>query len=817
MKLASRFLTIVAAMAMACPVVAQNWYRINTHFDSSYNNEWSFPYDVTHFSHYEFSADGKYVRMRTLGDDSEAFVIPYSLSFVDSITFTDDVPEELQSHNKYQVYTLNVTTRDMVGVDSKEEYVDCYVSLDGKDGYNCYSGTARIRGRGNSTWEWYDKKPYRIKLDSKHKMLGLEKNKDWVLLANYRDVTDLMNTFMFEVARWMGMPYVNHTRYVELFLDGDYKGLYQLTEQVEQGKSRVNVEDDGGILVTMDVDDGPDGKTASSSSFWSSEFNIPMSVKYPKDATNQQVDSVKSLLAELENVIKQGDYIHLDSLMDMKSFMTMALLQEYSYNVELAAPRSVFLYKYADGKWGMGPFWDWDAGFDFDWSDMYTGHTYFNSFKNLLLGTDPANRKGARGGVPKFFTDMFQSTQYTKEFKALWNSVKDSIFIRNWAEMEKYIEELNKGAYFRDITRWPLVKKNSWGWGGESQNDYFSVANEIEKMKTWLQSRTSYLDQIINAYPIHEDNDENESKYGILNTYISGANIDIYLMLNQADGYTQDGHIEINPATLAEILGLSENDIDNSTVTLSALNVNGTVGGHTAQGTWGAWFDVEGNVANWASAHVFVEPTNKTTSNVYSWVYGCHPDNCRMGDQHTVRMRYSITRNGQTSYVTVTIHFGINCIPDGTYEQMNVEPGLFSYRNMQSVGEQTISENYNMTEVDKYVKQAIPVDLTEILSHFPTGCTLSDLTFAACTDVKTGELTTQTTSSNGFYMMFDGTAVAWGSSECKIGYNPSASTLDFAYTSDIESPKSGSECTASVFLIYKDAYYYRFRMKIVLN
>jgi hypothetical protein len=66
-------------------------------------------------------------------------------------------------------------------------------------------------------------------------------------------------------------------------------------------------------------------------------------------------------------------------------------------------------------------------------------------------------------------------------------------------------------------------------------------------------------------------------------------------------------------------------------------------------------------------------------------------------------------------------------------------------------------------------------------------------------------------------MMFDGTATAWGNSECKVGYNPNTSTLDFAYTSDLEAPTSGSKCTASVFLVYDDHYYYRFKMDITLN
>lgn len=825
MTFSSRIFTLLLAIAMVSPACGQQWLKVNVH-ESNYDYEWSFPYETAHFSHFDFSQNQQQMRAHRI-DEVEGVdnCVPFAVSMVDSVTFADELPESEQSHNKYQVYSLNITTDGSVGVHSKDDYVSCYISLDGRDGYNMYSGSGRIRGRGNSTWEWYDKKPYRIKLDTKHKMLGLDSNKDWVLLANFRDVTDLMNTFMFEVARWMGMPYCNHTRYVELFLDGEYRGLYQLTEQVEQGKSRVAVADNGGILLAMDLDDGPSLSPDATDNFWSTVYNMPMAVKYPKDVDAQTKDSIQALLAELENAIKSVDYDTLDSLMDMRSFMTMAMLQEYSYNVELAAPRSIFMYKEANGKWAMGPFWDWDAGFDFDWSDMYTGHVFFNNYRTLLLGTDPGNRIGTRGGVPRYFTDMFKSDRYTREYKALWNSVKDSIFTCNWAEMEKYIAELNKGAYARDFQRWPLTRTTGGGWWGGGQTVSYVIADEIEKMRTWLNGRTAYLNTIINAYPQSgSEGDDDETEYGVLNTYTDGTNIDIYVVMSKADGYTQSDRIEIDPEMLAQALGISEAEINNATVSLTSLNSNGSVGRRTGEGTWGAWFNDAGDVVSWNSnSHVYINPSNTTTSDVYSWSYGCHPSICSTGDEHTVKMRYSVTRSRQTLYVYVTVHFGIDVVPAGTYDNVNVDPSLFSWRNMQSVGEETITSSYDLSDVAAYDKQPISIKIDDILSKFPTGATLNELTYMVCKDIQTGELMTRQTaynhetSSNGFYMKFDGTATSWGSSDCKVGFNPDNSTLDFAYTADVERPASGTNCNASVFLVYADSYYYRIRLDITLD
>ena len=145
--------------------------------------------------------------------------VPFDLSVVDSLTVADE--PLLEGKDPYQVFQLYLTTNDGSAITSKEYYTPCHMMLNARNQYANFSANGQVRGRGNSSFEWYEKKPFRLKLDVKHKMLGMAKAKSWVLLANYRDVTDLMNTFVFEMGRWMGLPYTNHTRYVELFLNGE--------------------------------------------------------------------------------------------------------------------------------------------------------------------------------------------------------------------------------------------------------------------------------------------------------------------------------------------------------------------------------------------------------------------------------------------------------------------------------------------------------------------------------------------------------------------------------------------------------------------
>lgn len=384
----------------------------------------------------------------------------------------------------YALPTLFIETQNALAITSKEDYINCNLIINGNQRYKNFSGAARIRGRGNSTWLWYDKKPYRIKLDEKAEILGLDANKDWILLANYRDPTHLMNAISFRMAEQMHFTFTNHTRFVEVTLNGNYIGLYQLTEQIEVAKSRVDIDESEGYLLSLDLDDGPGLSPNASDNFWSQVFKMPVCVKSPKDRTTQQLNTIKVDFAQLETAINSYNYESVERLLDIPSFIDYLILQEITYNVELAAPRSVYMYKDKGGKYFMGPVWDFDAGFDFDWNTMYTGHNYFTSYKELVLGTNPASQIGGYN-VPLFFTRMFKNNTFVARYKARWNELMTRIpddiitYIDN-------IKEENADAMERDFRRWPI-------------DNYY--VTEIEKLKTWLTNRFDYVTTVTNNIP----------------------------------------------------------------------------------------------------------------------------------------------------------------------------------------------------------------------------------------------------------------------------------------------------------------------------
>ena len=385
-------------------------------------------------------------------------------------------------------------------------YVACTVKIAGNGQYESIApASAMIRQRGNSTRLWYDKKPYRIKFDTKTSVLGLPANKDWVLLANYRDQTKFMNAIAFDMARYMGsFPFVNANRFVEVEINGDYMGMYQLTEQIERASSRVNI-DTNGVLLSLDMDDGPELSPNAGNNFYSKVYGMPVAIKYPKNISAERIEIIATDFATLEQAIANADYSSVQQLMDMESFIDFILLQEITRNVELEAPRSMYLYRDGTGKYHMGPVWDFDGGFGYGWDE--DTKEYFTS-QSWILGTgnpskspynctaENKNDWGMCNGtnmrfnnydgnaVSGFFVNMFASNAFFTAYKSRWESLKAGILEDAFARLDTYVSQ-TAIALENDATRWPPIRR-------------YDV--EIQSLKAWITERANKYSSVLGQY-----------------------------------------------------------------------------------------------------------------------------------------------------------------------------------------------------------------------------------------------------------------------------------------------------------------------------
>ena len=519
---------------------------------------------------------------------------------------------------------IDIVTENGAPVDSKEDYVPCTVKVTDGDESWAMEMPGQVRGRGNSTWHWYPKKPYRIKLNTSSSFLGMASNRDWVLLADYRDVTHMMNLTGFYLARTLGLPYTNHVRYASISLNGEDLGLYMVTEQVEEGGHRVQLDPEKGILLALDINDGPDDVPHATDNFWSDVFGMAAAVKFPRDAGTMERDLVKAAFAELEEAIDNLDWEKVRQLLDVESMIHYILVQEIIGNVEVdnnPSIRSGYIHRYDNAsKWVLGPVWDCDGGFSYDWGDMYDsrgwGHTFFANERYLVFGSDPYRHRGAYGSTASdFFCRLFGIPEFVQQLQERWTEVHDGLLSGLLACLDE-TEKLIGSAAQADMDRWDI--------------DNYRHADEYRKLRTWLENRFSFLDGIIRKYPASPGESSGPS-----------ADAEITATISFEATYPQDGHhvgtflylSDADKRTVVDGLGVSSFD------ELSALYESGDLG------FWAVEPDGSFNPVNTANApgHWYDDKGYVTPYNQNSYVYseydfwfggftlGKHPTICTPG------------------------------------------------------------------------------------------------------------------------------------------------------------------------------------------
>jgi len=157
-------------------------------------------------------------------------------------TITVETATETYESNLPVIY---IDTEGGAAIVSKEDYIDATMRIQGNEEFSeadvLYDGKIEIRGRGNTTWK-KPKKPYRIKLDKKANLCGMGSSKHWVLLANYMDRSLMRNTLAYDLSGSMGMTHTS-TVWVDVVLNGEYIGNYQLCENIRVDKNRVDIFD----------------------------------------------------------------------------------------------------------------------------------------------------------------------------------------------------------------------------------------------------------------------------------------------------------------------------------------------------------------------------------------------------------------------------------------------------------------------------------------------------------------------------------------------------------------------------------------------
>ena len=321
---------------------------------------------------------------------------------------------------KYTLYVLygsdipimHITTQsgefDQVYEDKSHKEPGYVVVLNGEG--IAYEGELEyIKGRGNSTWENFVKKPFNIKFKEKINLFDMGQAKKWCLLANSLDDTMIRSKLVSDLADKVGIHFSSKSVILDLYVDNEYIGNYTLMESVEIGTNRVNITDleelneianpdvdfetlplggvrgeesyaqngsykwvelprtlniiSGGYLIEYELASRYDEEASG----FVSLYGQPVILKSPEHASKEQVEYISSYYQDFEDAARNSDGYnekgkHYSKYIDVDSMAKMYVFQEYLKNLD-AGLTSFYYYKDVDGKLVAAPAWDFDSAF----------------------------------------------------------------------------------------------------------------------------------------------------------------------------------------------------------------------------------------------------------------------------------------------------------------------------------------------------------------------------------------------------------------------------------------------------------------------
>ena len=415
-----------------------------------------------------------------------------------------DVPA-LPSYNKVTSWQdfprIDITVSG--GITSKTTYKAGTVRFsDPKNMYSKVSDTGELpgqfKGRGNSSWDYAEggKKPYRIKLDTKSKVFGMGSDRDWILLADSMDPSQMRNEVAQRVARVISMEFAPRFRTVELYINSQYMGSYTLIEHKETGMGhKVMVDPDSGDGYYVELDAKGDDPVQFTSSTFSRLFNF----KEPEQPTSTQKTYFQTLINDTESAMKNKNWTKVHELIEMDTWIQNYIVQELAMNVDGNMRLSTYFAKDKDTKLYMPMVWDFDLAFG--------NATYIKNFigtkgpegwwVKVCGGSErDSGHPSSHSGHQTYYQYLFQDPAFVARVKELWTLYYPRLVTVGTTFIDG-MAEYNAPAFQHAADQGKNPRVRSYSVDNESF--FRTYGDAISYMKNFYNNRLTWLNTNINA------------------------------------------------------------------------------------------------------------------------------------------------------------------------------------------------------------------------------------------------------------------------------------------------------------------------------
>lgn len=412
---------------------------------------------------------------------------------------------------KNDLPTVIINTKNQQVVTSRSEYVTCDVSTQGAD-KDVSTLKGKIKVRGNSTANC-PKKPYRIKLDKKNSLFGYEKAKNWSLLADYMDGSNMHNYTALNFAKMVrgdGSFAVNPT-HVNVIMNGENIGLYLFCEHIEAKEGRLNIEqeniwekefDDINFYIERDYSTIQDSLEIEGETY----FKVPMNnypiteyvfaLKYPEKEDFEEELSDGSINAHEEefyaffNSLKDymigicnkfvdyyNDYSYFSVVsesVDMQSLAEYAVTDQLLYEID-HDQKSFKMYRADGGLLKFGPNWDYDSC---SYGLPYKGAYLLNPFELSYTPSFNSVWFGEKWGY-RLYNDLTNGRQL---FQNIWDRISNEM-ISSFLEEQYFEMNYISLSSSYDCSLW-------------MNGQYFSLFDNIQYYWAFISSHLPYLKNV---------------------------------------------------------------------------------------------------------------------------------------------------------------------------------------------------------------------------------------------------------------------------------------------------------------------------------
>ena len=450
----------------------------------------------------------RYKYIRYIGPNGKYCVISELEIYGDDELGTNIKLNSLSSKNDedyyYQATNLPlviINTEDSIEPFDKETYITCTVTII-KDNKIVTKEKAKIKLRGNSTSR-LDKKSYRLKFDSKQKILDMPaKAKNWAIIANYSDKTLMRYLLAHKISSLFELTYSPACESVDMIVNGEFQGNFGFCDQMEEGKGRIEVtEMDKTCIEEPEVTGGyviaADGwARQGGDKYYLSNKGVVLVIKYPKD--NDIVKEQESYILNAFNVVEDECYNNVIDKIDIDTFCKYLLVEDLTGNGETFW--STYMYKERnDDKIYFGPVWDFDLAFD-------NNNRVYPTLekKDFIYKYDIS-----AGTMNTLATKILSNEKVIKRLKEIWLSFIESKVTKNKliSYINEIIDKINESQKLNFI-RWDILNTkillNPVARGSfEAETDYLIY---------FIVQRFDILDEIVKNASYETINAEVETK-----------------------------------------------------------------------------------------------------------------------------------------------------------------------------------------------------------------------------------------------------------------------------------------------------------------